>query len=61
MNHAVRVAAVRFFDEFAEAFRAFDGNVIAQRYLSPYMAAHVDKKPDCFTDHSDLVRHFRRS
>ncbi|MDX5371741.1 MAG: hypothetical protein LPK18_04810 [Pseudomonadaceae bacterium] len=30
--------ARRFFDEFVTAFAAFDGALVAQRYLSPYLA-----------------------
>lgn len=31
-------AAARFFDAFVTAFTSFDGNVIAERYGSPYLA-----------------------
>lgn len=59
MNDGARAAAARFFDEFVDAFRTFDGNVVAQRYSSPYLAAHVDETLDCFTNHSEIARYFQ--
>ncbi|MDM0115100.1 hypothetical protein QTI66_23325 [Variovorax sp. J22R133] len=52
--------AAAFFDAFVEAFRSFDGGVIAQRYLSPYSALHADGSIDCFASGADTARYFQR-
>jgi hypothetical protein len=44
--------AAGFFDEFVEAFRSFDGDKIAARYLSPYSSLHADGSIDCFVSRS---------
>jgi hypothetical protein len=60
MEDGVRTAVARFFDEFVDAFRTFDGEVIARRYLSPYLAAHVDGTFDCFTAQTGVARYFQK-
>lgn len=60
MDDSLRGAVARFFDEFVEAFATFDGDLIAQRYRSPYVALHVDGATDCFTSHADIGRYFQK-
>ncbi len=52
-------AVARFFDEFVEAFRTFDGSIIAQRYQAPYLAAHVGRPADCFLTDSEIASYFQ--
>jgi hypothetical protein len=56
---AIRDEAVGFFDEFVEAFRTFDGDEIARRYLSPYSALHADGSIDCFASHAHVAKYFQ--
>jgi len=60
MDDGVQKAVTRFFDDFVDAFRTFDGDVIAQRYLSPYLASHVGRPSDCFTTQSAIARYFQK-
>ncbi|OGB25708.1 MAG: hypothetical protein A3I66_04815 [Burkholderiales bacterium RIFCSPLOWO2_02_FULL_57_36] len=53
-------AASRFFDDFVEAFRSFDGITIAQRYLTPYLAFHTHGAADVFLSHADTADYFQR-
>jgi hypothetical protein len=50
----------QFFDEFVEAFRTFDGSVIALRYLSPYLAFHAPGSVEVFATHADVAAYFQR-
>ena len=52
-------AASSFFDEFVIAFTTFDGNEIARRYQSPYLALHADGSTDCFDAHADIATYFQ--
>ena len=61
MNPSTVEAHVRtFFDEFIEAFRSFDGKVIAQRYLSPYLAFHTAASVQVFTSADDTASYFQK-
>ena len=51
--------ARRFFDDFVAAFASYDGAVIARRYLVPYLAHHVSRKPDLFTDQVAIADYFQ--
>lgn len=55
MQDLVRV----FFDEFVEAFRAFSGAGIAQRYLSPYLAFHAPGDIQVFDTFEDTAAYFQ--
>ena len=48
-----------FFDEFVEAFRSFDGKIIAKRYLSPYLAFHTAESMQVFTSTEDTASYFQ--
>jgi hypothetical protein len=50
----------RFFDEFVEAFRTFDGATIAQRYQVPYLAFHGTEPADVFTSAVEVAGYFQR-
>ena len=61
MNSAPSQASVRaFFDDFVEAFRSFDGSIIAQRYLSPYLAFHGRGSAQVFNSHAETASYFQR-
>lgn len=49
-----------FFDDFVEAFRSFDGQIIAQRYLSPYLAFHAPGACDVFMSAAETAAYFQR-
>lgn len=49
-----------FFDEFVEAFRTFDGRVIAQRYCAPYLAFHAPGAADVFMSSAETAAYFQR-
>lgn len=53
-------AMARFFDEFVDAFRHFDGPLIAQRYLAPYSALHAGGAIDLLTTPADIGDYFER-
>ena len=52
-------ATSRFFDEFVEAFRSFDGKTIAQRYRAPYLAFHGRGVSDVFLSNEDTAEYFQ--
>lgn len=56
LRHEVTV----FFDEFVTAFGRFDGNIIAGRYLAPYLAMHVDGSTGLFAKHEEIGSYFQR-
>ncbi|HMP03887.1 MAG TPA: hypothetical protein PKD86_09345 [Gemmatales bacterium] len=60
MKDGVRAAVLDFFDEFVKAFRTFDGKVIAQRFLSPYLAAHTDGTSDCFAQPAEIASYVQK-
>lgn len=49
----------RFFDDFVAAFASFDGTRIAERYLSPYLAQHVDGG-EVFASHGETSVYFQK-
>lgn len=49
-----------FFDEFVEAFRSFNGNTIAQRYLVPYLAFHNHSSARVFLSSAETGEYFQR-
>ncbi|MEO4046009.1 hypothetical protein AAFN46_02815 [Pseudomonas sp. CAU 1711] len=51
--------ARRFFDEFVEAFACFDGALVAQRYLSPYLAFHSPEELRVFASAADIAVYFQ--
>ena len=52
--------AQKFFDQFVEAFRSFDGNTIAERYLAPYLAFHTHGSAEVFLSSADTAAYFQR-
>lgn len=52
--------ATRFFDGFVDDFASFDGERIAQRYLSPYLAFHGQGAAEVFTSHQQTAAYFQR-
>jgi hypothetical protein len=60
MNSSAIETHVRtFFDEFVEAFRFFDGKVVAQRYLSPYLAFHTAVSMQVFMSPDETASYFQ--
>jgi len=51
--------ASRFFDDFVAAFRTFNGAIIAQRYIVPYLAFHNDGAADVFTSDAEVAAYFQ--
>jgi hypothetical protein len=51
--------ARRFFDEFVEAFAAFDGALVAQRYLSPYLAFSGPATVRVFASVEEIATYFQ--
>ena len=51
--------AVEFFDVFVSAFHTFDGHLIAQRYLAPYIALNADGSVQSFDEQSAIGRYFQ--
>jgi hypothetical protein len=49
-----------FFDDFVEAFRSFNGNTIAQRYLVPYLAFHAPGSIQVFMSCAETGSYFQR-
>lgn len=47
-----------FFEAFVEAFRTFNGKVIAQRYMAPYVSLGQDGLLQCFTSHEHIETYF---
>jgi hypothetical protein len=48
-----------FFEEFVEAFKSFDGKVIAQRYMSPYLAFHSAESSQVFGSADETASYFQ--
>ena len=48
-----------FFDDFVEAFAAFDGRLVAERYQSPYLAQH-EAAAEVFVSSAETARYFQR-
>ena len=51
--------AVEFFDAFVSAFHTFDGHLIVQRYLAPYIALNADGSVQSFDELSAIGRYFQ--
>lgn len=51
--------AIAFFDEFAAAFRQFNGALIASRYVAPYLAMNADGSARVFGEHEEIGRYFQ--
>lgn len=49
----------RFFDEFVEAFAGFDGVLVAQRYLTPYLACGGPEAVRAFTSSDEIAAYFQ--
>jgi len=49
-----------FFDEFVEAFRSFNGETIASRYVTPYLAFHSSRSSQVFMASEDIASYFQR-
>jgi hypothetical protein len=49
-----------FFDDFVEAFCSFDGDIIAKRYLSPYLAFHSYGSAQVFMSSAETGTYFQR-
>ena len=58
-DKALQVEAAEFFDAFVEAFRSFDGNEIAGRYVAPYIALREDGVVGSLLTHADVARYFQ--
>ncbi len=48
-----------FFDDFVSAFASFDGRRIAERYLAPYLAHHVDGS-EVFASSAEIATYFQK-
>lgn len=57
---ALYASAGKFFDEFVEAFRSFNGDTIALRYLVPYLAFHTHGLAEAFLSRADTAVYFQR-
>lgn len=51
--------ARRFFDEFVVAFATFDGALVAQRYLSPYLAFGGPDAARVFVSPGEIAAYFQ--
>ena len=49
-----------FFDEFVEAFRSFNGTLIAERFLTPYLAFHTHSPAQVFMHRDETAAYFQR-
>jgi hypothetical protein len=59
-SSTVEAHARAFFDEFVEAFRTFEGKVVAQRYLSPYLAFHAAESTQVFMSAAETASYFQK-
>ena len=48
-----------FFETFVEAFRSFNGNTIAERYLAPYLAFHTNESAQVFMSRAEIGSYFQ--
>lgn len=49
----------QFFQDFADAFAACSGELIAQRYLAPYVALAADGSLQHFARHAEIGAYFQ--
>lgn len=60
MNSAELDSQARvFFDDFVQAFATFNGQTIAERYLSPYLAFHSAYSARVFTTNAETAAYFQ--
>ena len=52
-------AANHFFNEFVEAFATFDGTVVAERYLQPFMAVDSDGNSTLLQTRAEIADYFQ--
>lgn len=57
---ASRIDAKRFFDAFVEDFRHFDGHIIAERYLTPYLSIDTDGTLLRFSTATETGQYFQK-
>lgn len=48
-----------FFDAFVTAFSQFDGNIIAQRYIAPYVALNGNGELKAYAEHRQIGSYFQ--
>ncbi len=48
-----------FFDQFAQDFPSFDGELIASRYADPYVSVSADGQIQCHTTHQAIAGYFQ--
>jgi hypothetical protein len=51
--------AAAFFDDFVSAFAKFDGDLIAVRYVAPYLTMRADGSAGLFPEHSGIGVYFQ--
>jgi len=51
---------VDFFDRFVDAFRTFDGGVVATRFHSPFIAVHTDKTVETLYSETETATYFQK-
>ena len=56
----LRTSTQKFFDEFVAAFGSFDGDMVALRYLAPYLAFHSDGSAEVFLLRADTAAYFQK-
>lgn len=56
----LQTSARSFFDEFVDAFASFNGDMIAERYLAPYLAFHAHDSAQVFQSPSETGVYFQR-
>lgn len=49
---------IQFFDRFAQDFKSFDGEVIANRYFVPYTSISSDKSVSLYKELKDIELYF---
>jgi uncharacterized membrane protein len=60
MNSAeLETRARAFFDAFVDAFASFNGQTIAERYLTPYLAFHSAASAQVFTTSAETAAYFQ--
>ena len=53
-------AATAFFAEFDSAFASFDGDIVAARYVAPYLAVRADGSSEVFLTRESIARYFEK-
>lgn len=52
--------AREFFDAFVGAFESFNGSMIAERYLAPYLAFHTHGSAQVFMSSAEIGSYFQK-